>query len=75
MHMLNGGRITIGAGSTGVAQGAYDKLVRSAHARQLFGKRLIDLDNTKRELSQMLIGIHAGRMLTYGAAAPTLRWR
>jgi alkylation response protein AidB-like acyl-CoA dehydrogenase len=68
MHMLNGGRVTIGAWSTGVAQGAYEKLLRYAHERQLFGKRLFDLDNTKRELSQMLIGIHAGRMLSYGAA-------
>jgi alkylation response protein AidB-like acyl-CoA dehydrogenase len=68
MHMLNGGRITIGAWATGVAQGAYEKFLRYAHERQLFGKRLVDLDNTKRELSQMLIGLHAGRMLTYGAA-------
>jgi alkylation response protein AidB-like acyl-CoA dehydrogenase len=68
MHMLNGGRITIGAWATGVAQGAYEKLLRYAHERRLFGKRLVDLDNTKRELSQMLIGIHAGRMLTYAAA-------
>jgi butyryl-CoA dehydrogenase len=73
MHMLNGGRITIGAWSTGVAQGAYEKLVRYAHERRLFGKRLIDLDNTKRELSQMLIGIHAGRMLTYSAASDKSR--
>ena len=68
MHMLNGGRITIGAWATGVAQGAYEKMLRYAHERQLFGKRLVDLDNTKRELSEMLIGIHGGRMLTYGAA-------
>jgi butyryl-CoA dehydrogenase len=68
MHMLNGGRITIGAWSTGIAQGAYEKLLRYAHERQLFGKRLFDLENTKRELAQMLIGIEAGRALTYGAA-------
>ena len=68
MQMLNGGRITIGAWATGVAQGAYDKLLRYAHERKLFGRRLIDLDNTKRELSEMLIGIHGGRMLSYSAA-------
>lgn len=68
MHMLNGGRITIGAWSTGVAQGAYEKILKYAHERRLFGKRLLDLDNTKRELSQMLIGLHAGRMLSYSAA-------
>jgi butyryl-CoA dehydrogenase len=68
MHMLNGGRVTIGAWSTGVAQGAYEKLLRYAHERRLFGKKLMDLDNTRRELSEMLIGIHAGRMLTYAVA-------
>ncbi len=75
MEMLNGGRITIGAWSTGVAQGAYEKLLRYAHERQLFGKRLVDLDNTKRELSEMLIGIHAGRALSYGAALDKSRGR
>jgi alkylation response protein AidB-like acyl-CoA dehydrogenase len=68
MQMLNGGRVTIGAWATGVAQGAFEKLVRYASERQLFGKRLADLDNTKRELSEMLIGIHAGRALSYAAA-------
>ena len=73
MEMLNGGRITIGGWSTGVAQGAYEKLLRYAHERKLFGKRLVDLDNTKRELSEMLIGIHAGRALSYGAALDKTR--
>jgi alkylation response protein AidB-like acyl-CoA dehydrogenase len=73
MHMLNGGRITIGAWATGVAQGAYEKLLRYAHERMLFGKRLVDHDNTKRELSEMLIDIHAGRMLTYCAAVDKSR--
>lgn len=73
MEMLNGGRITIGAWATGVAQGAYEKLLRYAHERRLFGRTLFDLDNTKRELSEMLIGIHAGRLLTYTAAVDKSR--
>ena len=68
MQMLNGGRVTIGAWATGIAQGAFDKFLRYAHERELFGRKLCDLDNTKRELSEMLIGIHAGRSLTYAAA-------
>jgi alkylation response protein AidB-like acyl-CoA dehydrogenase len=56
-----------------VAQGAFEKLLRYAHERSLFGKRLVDLDNTKRELAQMLAGIHAGRMLTYGVAVDKSR--
>jgi acyl-CoA dehydrogenase len=73
MQMLNGGRITIGGWSTGVAQGAYEKLLRYAHERRLFGKRLVDLENTRRELSEMLIGIEAGRVLTYAAALDKTR--
>lgn len=68
MHMLNGGRVTIGAWATGIAQGAFDKFLRYAHERTLFGRKLCELDNTRRELSEMLIGIHGGRCLTYGAA-------
>jgi alkylation response protein AidB-like acyl-CoA dehydrogenase len=75
MNMLNGGRVTIGAWSTGVAQGAYEKLLKYAHERRLFGRRLVDLDNTKRELSEMLIGLHAGRALTYGVALDKTRGR
>ena len=68
MQMLNGGRITIASWSTGIAQGAYEKLLKYAHERKLFGKRLVDLDNTRRELSEMITGIHAGREMAYGAA-------
>jgi alkylation response protein AidB-like acyl-CoA dehydrogenase len=75
MNMLNGGRITVGTWATGVAQGAYEKLLRYAHERRLFGRRLVDLDNTRRELSEMLIGIHGGRMLAYGAALDKSRGR
>ncbi|MBI2565983.1 MAG: acyl-CoA dehydrogenase family protein [Candidatus Schekmanbacteria bacterium] len=68
MAMLSGGRITIGAWSTGIAQGAYEKLMKYAHERQLFGRFLADLDNTRKELAEMAIEIAAGRALTYGAA-------
>ena len=68
MHMLNGGRVTVAAWATGIAQGAYEKFMKYAHERELFGKKLIDLDNTKREISEMQIGINAGRHLAYASA-------
>lgn len=68
MRMLNGGRITIAAWSTGIAQGAYEKLLKYAHERKLFGKLLRDLDNTKKELSEMTIEISASRELYHHAA-------
>lgn len=67
MHMLNGGRTTIGAWSIGVAQAAFEKFLKYAHERKLFGGHLKDLDNTKREVSEMLLAIKAGRELTYAA--------
>ncbi len=68
MEMLNGGRITIAAWATGIAQAAYEKLLKYAHERLLFGRYLKDLDNTKRELSEMTIEIEASRLLAYHAA-------
>lgn len=68
MHMLNGGRITISAFAVGIAQGAYEKFIKYAHERELFGKRLVDLDNTKREISEMATGIVSSRLLSYAAA-------
>ena len=68
MEMLNGGRITIASWSTGVAQGAFEKLMKYAHERQLFGGLLKDLDNTRRELAAMHIEISASRHLAYASA-------
>ena len=68
MHMLNGGRVTIASWSTGVAQGAYEKLLAYGFTRELFGKHLKDLDNFKREISEMAIDLTAARELSYGAA-------
>lgn len=68
MHMLNGGRVTIAAWSTGVAQGAFEKLMKYAHERQLFGRHLKDLDTVRKELSEMHIEISASRELAYNAA-------
>lgn len=68
MRMLNGGRVTIAAWSTGVAQAGYEKLIKYAHERKLFGRYLKDLDNLKKELAEMAIEIAASRELSYNAA-------
>ena len=68
MHMLNGGRVTIAAWSTGVGQGAFEKLMTYAHERELFGKHLKDLDVIRYEMSQMAIDLSAARNLSYQAA-------
>ncbi len=68
MHMLNGGRVTIAGWATGIAQGAYEKLLQYSSEREMFGRRLFDLDNTKKELAEMAIEIDASRLLAYRAA-------
>ncbi len=68
MRMLNGGRITIAAWCTGISQGAYEKLLKYSYERKLFGKLLKDLDNTKKELAEMIMEIYASRELYQHAA-------
>jgi len=68
MHMLNGGRVTIASWSTGVAQGAFEKLLKYSHERSLFGKLLCDLDTVRKELSEMHVEISASRELAYNSA-------
>ncbi|MCH8141598.1 MAG: acyl-CoA dehydrogenase, partial [Proteobacteria bacterium] len=53
LNMLNGGRATVAAWATGIGQGAFEKLMKYTHEREIFGARLKDLDNTKRELAEM----------------------
>lgn len=68
MHMLNGGRVTIASWSTGVGQGAYEKLMTYAHERELFGGQLKDLPIIQYEISQMAIDLNAARHMSYSAA-------
>jgi len=68
MEMLNGGRITIASWSTGIARAAVEDLEQYASERKLFGARLLDLDNTRREISEMSIKVFAAREVAYGTA-------
>ncbi len=68
MLMLNGGRVTISSWSTGIAQGAYEKLLKYAHERQLFDGLLKDLVPIQKEIAEMSIEIRAARTLAYDTA-------
>ncbi len=68
MQMLNGGRIGIAAWATGVAQGAFEKIMKYAHEREMFGGKLKDQDLARAEFSEMLNEIWSGRHLAYTAA-------
>jgi alkylation response protein AidB-like acyl-CoA dehydrogenase len=68
MKTLDGGRISIGALSLGIAQGAYDVALRYAQEREAFGKSLSDLQAVQFKLSNMALDIEASRHLIYHAA-------
>ena len=66
--MLFGGRVTIGALSTGIAQAAFDKAVRYSKQRTAFGKPIAEFEMIQEKLADMLTLINASRMMVYRAA-------
>lgn len=68
MKTLDGGRISIGALSLGIAQGAYDEALRYATERETFGKKIAEHQAVAFKLSNMALDIEASRHLVYHAA-------
>lgn len=68
MRTLDGGRISIGALSLGIAQGAFDQARRYAKERTAFGGTLADLQAVQFKLADMALQIEASRHLVYHAA-------
>ena len=66
--MLFGGRVTVGAISTGIARAAFDKAVKYSKDRTAFGKPLSDFEMIQSKLADMLTDINASRMMVYRAA-------
>ena len=68
MQTLDGGRISIGAMSLGIAQAALDASVRYACARRQFGKAIADFQAIQLLLADMVTELEAARMLVYQTA-------
>ena len=68
MKILDGGRISIGALSLGIAKGAYQASLKYAKERMQFGKRLIDLQAIGFKLADMATEIEASELLLHKAA-------
>ena len=68
MKTLDGGRISIGALSLGIAEGAYESARRYAKEREAFGGTLADLQAVQFKLADMALSIEASRHLVYHAA-------
>lgn len=67
-NLINGGRVTIGAQSLGIAQGAIDETVKYVKERKQFGKRISEFQNTQFKLAEMQTKADAARLLVYRAA-------
>ena len=68
MKTLDGGRISIGALSLGLAEGAYETAMAHAKQREAFGKPLTGQQAVQFKLANMALDIEASRHLIYEAA-------
>ncbi|MDQ7782709.1 MAG: acyl-CoA dehydrogenase family protein [Desulfomonilaceae bacterium] len=66
---LNGGRVSIGACSTGLAQQALDYAVAYAQKRQQFGRSILSFQGLQFLVADLATEIEAARLLVYRAAS------
>jgi alkylation response protein AidB-like acyl-CoA dehydrogenase len=68
MKILDGGRISIGALSMGIAKGAYEASVKYAKEREQFGQPIANFQAIAFKLADMAVEIEASEVLLYQAA-------
>jgi alkylation response protein AidB-like acyl-CoA dehydrogenase len=68
LHTLDGGRISIGAISVGLAQSALEDSLRYAKERHAFGKPIAEHEAIQWMLADAATEIHAARLMVYQAA-------
>ena len=68
MHTLDVGRVAISGVAVGIARGAYEEALNWARNREVFGKKLAEMQNAQFELAEMVAAIETARTLAYYAA-------
>ncbi len=68
MQVLDGGRVSIAALATGIAQGAYESALKYAQERHQFGQPIFNFQGIQFKLADMATQIDAARLLTLRAA-------
>lgn len=68
MMVLDGGRISIGAMSVGLAQGAFEAAVAYAKQREAFGQKIANFQAIQDMIADAALEIDAARLLVYRAA-------
>lgn len=69
LKLLDGGRISIGALSLGIAKGAYEAALKYAKEREQFGKPISSFQGISFKLSDMATEIQASELLVHKAAS------
>jgi alkylation response protein AidB-like acyl-CoA dehydrogenase len=69
LRILDGGRISIAALATGLAQGAYEAALKYSKQRKQFGRFISEFQAIQHKLADMATNIEAARWLTYCAGA------
>ncbi len=68
MQTLDSGRISIGALSVGLAQGAFEEMVKYAQERHAFGEPIANKQSIQNKIADAAMEIEAARTLVYKAA-------
>jgi len=68
METLDGGRISIGALSIGLAQAAFEESIRYAKQREAFGQKIANFQAIQWMIADGALEIEAARLLVYRAA-------
>jgi alkylation response protein AidB-like acyl-CoA dehydrogenase len=69
MSALDNGRISLGAGCVGIAQGCLDASLAYARERRQFGKPIAGFQLVQELLAEMSVETEAARLLVWRAAA------
>lgn len=68
MQTLDSGRISIGALSVGLAQGAFEEMVNYARTRHAFGEPIANKQMIQEMIANAAVEIEAARLLVYHAS-------
>ena len=69
MHSLDKGRVSVGAGCTGIIAGCLDTVVEYATQRQQFGRPIASFQMIQDMIAEMPVDADCARLLTWRAAA------
>jgi len=68
MHSLDKGRVSVGAGCTGIIQGCLEEVVKYTTERKQFGRPIASFQLIQEIIAEISVDVDAARLLTWRAA-------